>query len=62
MMKDINNQDIIVGATVEDTNGNKYLIIEKNSELYAQSLFSDAGCGSYILYQDRIIRNGFKII
>lgn len=61
-MKDINGKEIFVGLTIEDFDGKKYLIIEKDSELYAKSLFDDAGCGLYVLYQERIIRNGFKII
>lgn len=61
-MKDINGKKMFVGLTIEDSNGKKYLIIEKDSELYAKSLFDDAGCGLYILHQERINRNGFKII
>lgn len=61
-MKDINGIKISIGVTIEDSTGKKYLITEKNNALYAKSLFTDSGCGEYILYEERIIRNGFKVI
>lgn len=61
-MKDINGKEVLPGLTIEDSDGKKYLIVENDTELYAKSLFDDAGCGLYILHQERIIRNGFKII
>ena len=53
---------ISIGAKIEDFEGRKYLITEKDNELYAKALFNDSGCSEYILYQERIIRNGFKLI
>ena len=61
-MKDINGMKISIGAKIEDFEGRKYLITEKDNELYAKALFNDSGCSEYILYQEIIIRNGFKLI
>lgn len=61
-MRDINNNEIKVNSIVKDLNDKQYMIIEKNKELYAKSLFDDCGCGEYVLYQERIMRNGFEIV
>lgn len=61
-MKDINGIEILIGSTVVDADNNKYSIIEKNNDLYAKSLFNDCGFGEYVLYQERVIRNKFKVI
>lgn len=61
-MKDIKGNEITKNSIINDLDGRTYSIIEKNKELYAKSLFDDSGCGEYVLSQERIIRNGFKII
>ena len=61
-MTDINGVEILIGSTVVDADNNKYSIIEKNNNLYARSLFNDCGFGEYILYQERVDRNKFKVI
>lgn len=61
-MRDINNNEITINSIVKDFNDKQYVIVEKNNELYAKSLFDDCGCGEYVLYQERIIRNGFTLV
>lgn len=62
MLTDINNLKINKNSIIEDLERRRYIVIEKNGDLFAKSLFNDAGCGEYLLYQDRIYKNGFKII
>ena len=59
---DINGVEILEGSKLVDYVNNKYLVISKDGELYAKSLFEDCGCGEYYLHQDRIRRNEFKIV
>ena len=61
-LKDINGIEILEGSKLVDYVNNKYLVISKDGELYAKSLFEDCGCGEYYLHQDRIRRNEFKIV
>lgn len=61
-MRDINGIKILIGSVVIDSDNREYSITEKDGEMYAKSLFDDCGVGEYILYQERIDRNGFKII
>lgn len=61
-MTDINGVEILIGSKVSDIDNNKYSIIEKNGELHAKSLFNDCGSGEYVLYQERVNRNKFKVI
>lgn len=60
-LKDIEGTIIIEGHTLKDGDGRKYKVIGKDGELYAKSQFRDDGCGEYILYQNRINSNEFKV-
>lgn len=61
-MKDINGVNISIGDILIDKDYRRYSVVSKEESLYAHSLFEDSGCGDYILYQERIDRNGFKIL
>lgn len=61
-MKDINGFEILIGSIIVDSDNREYSIVEKDGEMCAKSLFNDCGVGEYILYQERIDRNGFRII
>lgn len=61
-MEDINGVEILIGSFMMDSDNREYVVAEKSGEMYAKSLFNDCGVGEYILYQERINRNGFKII
>lgn len=61
-MKDINGVNIFAGDILIDSDCRKYFVTKKEDELYANSLFEDCGCGKYLLYQERVDRNGFKVL
>lgn len=61
-MVDVSGIIISERAIIIDKENNKYKIIKKDKNLYAKSMFNDSGCGEYILYQERIFRNMFKVI
>lgn len=61
-MKDINGILIKEGSLLEDLDGRRYCVVTLDGNLYAKSLFSESGCGDYLLYKERVIRNGFKVV